>query len=196
MSSVRHSSLLNYFLYHAGWLACILGAAAGWPVAAFSAALALLVVHLWLAADRAVEARLMAATLGIGLIVESVHAWSGTYARFPSGMLVAWMSPPWLLVMWPQFATTFRSSLRTVMAHPWRATVFGALGGPIAFLAGERLGAVALATPLVPSLLRLAITWGVALHLCARLVRAAPPATTAVYRTLWPRVQQDAFPAG
>jgi Protein of unknown function (DUF2878) len=54
----------------------------------------------------------------------------------------------WLLVMWGQFATTFRFSLRGVMRRPLFAGLFGATGGPIAFLAGERLGAVILLPPL------------------------------------------------
>jgi hypothetical protein len=45
--------------------------------------------------------------------------------------------------MWAQFATTFRFSLRTMITRPIPAALFGAAGGPIAFLAGERLGAVA-----------------------------------------------------
>lgn len=72
------------------------------------------------------------------------YAWyqvrSGTYA-FTSGVVVAWMSPPRLLMMWGQFATTFRSSLSAIMLVPGRAVVFGGLGGPIAFWAGERWGA-------------------------------------------------------
>jgi hypothetical protein len=63
-----------------------------------------------------------------------------------------------------------------VMTHPWRATAFGVIGGPIAFLAGERLGAVTLAQPLLPALLRLAVAWGLALYVCARVTRASTPA--------------------
>lgn len=91
---------------------------------------------------------------------------------------MAWMSPPWLLAMWAQFATTFQFSLRGVMSHPWRAATFGVLGGPIAFLAGERLGAVTLASPLLPALLRLAVAWGLALYISARVTRAIAPADT------------------
>ena len=50
---------------------------------------------------------------------------------------------------------------------------FGLVGGPIAFLAGERLGAVTLARPLGPGLVRLSVTWGVALAICAVVARAA-----------------------
>lgn len=62
------------------------------------------------------------------------------------------------MAMWAQFATTFRFSLRSVMTKPIRAALFGAAGGPVAFLVGDRLGAVILLPPLVPGLLRLSIS--------------------------------------
>jgi Protein of unknown function (DUF2878) len=65
--------------------------------------------------------------------------------------------------MWGQFATTFRFSLRGVMRRPLFAGLFGATGGPIAFLAGERLGAVILLPPLAHGLLQLSVSWAIAL---------------------------------
>jgi hypothetical protein len=173
---VRHSTLLNYVLYQAGWFACILGAAWHRPLTGFGIAVLLTAVHVWRAEDRALESRLILLALTLGIAVEGAQAWSGTYAQFTSGSVTAWMSPPWLLAMWAQFATTFRFSMHGVMTHPWRATAFGVIGGPIAFLAGERLGAVTLAQPLLPALLRLAVAWGLALYVCARVTRASTPA--------------------
>jgi hypothetical protein len=182
--NVPHSSLLNYALYQVGWFACILGAAWHWPLTGFGIAVVLTAAHVWLAADRTIEARLVLLALGCGVAVEAFQVWSGTY-HFTSGALISWISPPWLLAMWAQFATTFRFSMRGLMAHPARAAVFGVLGGPIAFLAGERLGAVTLPLPLAMGLLRLAVTWGVALYLLARVVRAStPPSLEVRYRAL------------
>ena len=77
--------------------------------------------------------------------------------------------------MWAQFATTFRFSLRSVVTRPVLAVLFGAAGGPIAFLAGERLGAVTLLPPLGQSLFRLSISWAIALVVFSAVVlRVAP----------------------
>lgn len=173
---MRHSTLLNNVLYQAGWFACILGAAWHRPLAGLGIAVVLTAAHVWRAEDRAPELLLILLALTLGIAVEGVQVWSGTYARFTSGSVTAWMSPPWLLAMWAQFATTFRFSLRGVMTRPWRAMAFGVIGGPVAFLAGERLGAVTLAAPLFPALLRLAVAWGLALYLCARVTHAFAPA--------------------
>ena len=169
---VTYSRRVNYLLYQSGWFACILGAAWGWPVTGFLIAAALTAVHLWCSAERAIETRLVLLALALGLVVEAFQVRHGTY-RFTSGAVVAWMSPPWLLMMWAQFATTFRSSLRAIMTSPARAALFGVLGGPIAFVAGERLGAVTLARPLAPGLVRLGVAWGVALCVCAVFARAS-----------------------
>lgn len=171
--TLPRSRAVNYALYQTGWLTCILGAACGWPVTGALIAAALIGAHLAWTTERAVELRLLLLALGLGVIVEAYQVRSGTYARFTSGAIVAWMSPPWLLLMWAQFATTFRSSLHAVMLVPRRAALFGLVGGPIAFLAGERLGAVTLARPLGPGLVRLSVTWGVALAICAVVARAA-----------------------
>jgi len=170
--TLPRSRAVNYALYQTGWLACILGAAWGWPVTGALIAAALIGAHFAWTTERAMELRLLLLALGLGVIVEAYQVRSGTYTRFTSGAVVAWMSPPWLLLMWAQFATTFRSSLHAVMLVPRRAALFGLVGGPIAFLAGERLGAVTLARPLGPGLVRLSVTWGLALAICAVVARA------------------------
>ncbi|MFN0098693.1 MAG: DUF2878 domain-containing protein, partial [Gemmatimonadaceae bacterium] len=157
-------SMLNYALYQVGWFACILGAAWGWPVAGAAVAVALIGVHVVVSGTQwRAEVALAGVALALGLVVEGFQVKSGTYAQFTSGVVLAWMSPPWLLVMWAQFATVCRWSLKGVMLVPWRAVLFGALGGPIAFWAGERLGAVDLARPLSEGFLRLAMSWAIAL---------------------------------
>ncbi|MFN7977225.1 MAG: DUF2878 family protein [Vicinamibacterales bacterium] len=62
------------------------------------------------------------------------------------------------------------------------AALFGALGGPLAFVAGARLGAVVLATPLVPVLGRLSVVWAVALALMALVTRAVARGAPGAYR--------------
>ena len=181
---MNRTSLVNYAIYNVGWFAAILGAAWHRPLTGFAIAAALTALHLWLATERTVEMRLVLMALGCGLVAEGIQVWSGTY-RFTSGALVAWMSPPWMLALWAQFATTFRYSLRGIMTNPARAALFGFIGGPIAFVAGEGLGAVTLAQPLWLGLARLAVTWSVALWLCARAARdASPSGSAARYRGL------------
>jgi hypothetical protein len=77
-------------------------------------------------------------------------------------MLVAYLAPPWMLALWLAFATTFRSSLAWLIAKPQWCALFGALGGPIAYVAGAKLGAISipnysLALPII------GLAWSIAL---------------------------------
>ena len=154
----HYTTPLNYAFYQAGWFACVLGGAYHRPWAGFLVATALVAAHVTLSDDRTCEVRRLALAVAVGVIVEAILIDAGTY-RFTSGTIFAALPPPWLLAMWAQLATTFGSSLRTVVHRPAAAALFGAVGGPIAYLAGERLGAVTLQRPLTPGLILLAISW-------------------------------------
>ncbi len=167
---MRHTYLVNYALYQLGWGACVLGGAWHRPWTGVLIATILIGVHLALSRERFLEVQLMAVTTAVGAVVEIGQIAAGTY-RFTSGTMIDALPPAWLLAMWAQFATTFRFSLRNVIMRPVPAALFGAVGGPVAFLAGERLGAVTLSPPLTNGLVRLSISWAVALVLFSAVVR-------------------------
>lgn len=157
-----YPSFLNYAFYQAGWFACVLGAAAGRPWSGCVLAVALVGAHLLLSGNRPRDVQRMALAVVVGSLVEAIQIAAGTY-QFTSGTVFAALPPPWLLIMWAQMATTFDFSMRPIVARPVAAAVFGAVGGPLAFLAGERLGAVTLQRPLAPGLVLLSISWAAAM---------------------------------
>jgi len=156
------TNVLNYFLYMAGWCALVFGAAAGrvWPGTAI--ATCLLVAHMVLTRDRREEWRLAVLAGAVGFVVDSTQVGAGLL-HFPTGSVVPWLCPPWIVVMWMQFATTFRFSFRWVLASPGVAALAGAAGGPLAYVAGERLGAVVLGEPRTLALAVLAAVWATVL---------------------------------
>jgi hypothetical protein len=171
---VQRTQLVNHALYQLGWLACVLGSAWHRPWTGFLIATILIGVHLTLSRERLLEARLMVFTITVGAVAEIGQIAAGTY-RFTSGTMIDALPPAWLLAMWAQFATTFRFSLRGVLTRPVSAALFGAVGGPIAFLAGERLGAVTLLPPVTQGLVRLSLSWAVALVVFSAAVRRITP---------------------
>ena len=179
---MRHTQLINYALYQIGWFACVLGGASHRPWTGFLIAMSLVGVHLTLSVERSLEVRLAVLAATAGALVEMVQIAAGTY-RFTSGTLTDALPPPWLLAMWAQFATTFRFSLRGVMSRPLFAGLLGVAGGPIAFLAGERLGAVNLLPPLAHALLRLSVSWAVALLVLSAAVGRLGSENAPPYRT-------------
>jgi Protein of unknown function (DUF2878) len=155
---------LNFAFYYAGWFACILGPAWGYPWSGTLIALALIAAHLCLARRRREELELMLWAAGVGVAVDTLQIEIGTL-RFPVGSVVAWLPPPWLVVLWMQFAATFHYSMRWLKGRPRSAALFGAVGGPLAFAAGQRLGVVQFHPAVWPSLLSLAVVWAAALPL-------------------------------
>ena len=180
MNLVRHTQLINYALYQIGWFACVLGGASHRPWTGLLIAMILVGVHLTMSLERSLEVRLVVLAATVGTVVEMVQIAAGTY-RFTSGTLTDALPPPWLLAMWGQFATTFRYSARPVITRPIRAVLLGATGGPLAFLAGERLGAVTLLPPLTYGLLRLSVSWAIALLVFSAVVRRVAPGRRAGY---------------
>jgi hypothetical protein len=179
---MSYSHTANYAIYQLGWCAAVLGAAWQWPATGATLALTLTAVHVWLTPDRAGDALLIGLALTIGTVVEVSQLAAGTYASM-AGQPTSALPPVWLLALWAQFATTLRHSLWSVISRPAVAALFGGLGGPVAFLAGERLGAMTLTRPLGPGLVRLGVAWAVALVLLSVVTRRVQNARRAPITT-------------
>ncbi len=168
-------TLYNFVAYQVAWFAVLIGAARGLAWAGAALALLVAVAHLALRRDPR-ELRLMGIAAAIGLLIDSTLALSGQ-VRFAS----AWpgdFAPYWMLSLWIVFATTLNHSLRWLMVRPLAAGIGGAVGGPLAYLAGERLGALDIATP-ISALPLIALLWTAAMvTLSMKGVRAHAPAAT------------------
>jgi hypothetical protein len=155
---------LNLLLYQVGWFACVLGAALSRPWLGIGIAAALVGVHLLLARDRRTQIKILAIALAIGLFVDAALLNLGVY-KFPSGMYIVWLPPLWMSVLWIQFATTLRYGLSWLGGRYILSALFGLAGAPLAFLAGEKIGAVLFLPPRIPHLLALGTLWCVAIPL-------------------------------
>ena len=155
---------INFVLYYAGWFACVLGPAWGYPWTGTAIALVLIGCHLALVQRRGDELALMATAAVFGTVVDALQIAAGLL-RFPTGTLFGFLPPAWLIVLWAQFAATFHFSMQWMKGRPWLAAFFGAIGGPLAFDAGRRLGVVAFHPAVWRSILSLAVVWAVAVPL-------------------------------
>ena len=162
--------LVNYLLYQIGWLTCVLGAARGHPWSGAAVALILVGAHVVLVRRRRTEIELILCAAGIGAVADSVQTALGI-VTFRSGSLVPWLCPPWIVVLWMQFATLLRFCLSWVSGRYLLASALGLVGGPLAFFAGARLGAADLHPNRVLSLVSFAVVWAAASPLLVRLAK-------------------------
>src|SRR5690606_8376185 len=121
---------------------------------------------LFLLEDREKEIKLILAVALLGSAIDSVVMFLGAFS-FPYGSsffaISLWPYPIWMSALWLAFATTLNHSLSWLSGRYLLAAIFGAVGGPLCYYAGEKLGAITLHKPLGYSLGLLAIAWAIAM---------------------------------
>ena len=163
MDMVRRG--LNYVSVQVGWFACALGAArgVGWvgPVVVG----VLLTVQLVLNPDRRRELTLIAIVGVLGTVVDSVKTATGFLGYREGYSGISWLCPLWITAMWLNFATTVNGALGWLKGRYALAAVLGAIAGPLNYLAGARMGAIDLNLDLGPTVVILALVWGMVIPL-------------------------------
>ena len=150
------ANIINFSLFQIGWFAAILGAAHGYVYPGIFAALMILIIHIKLTKADQSELKLYAFTALIGFIFDGLMQFFNFIIYFNPGWPFP-LTPLWIVVMWLLFAMTLNHSLSWLKRRYVLSFVFGALGGPLAYVAGEKLGAVEITSDL--SLVILAISW-------------------------------------
>lgn len=164
--------VINFVLFQIGWFACVIGAAKQMPWLGVAVVIAIIIWHLTQAKQAKKELQLLFITLVIGgtfdqimlnheLISYQAHGWSNSIV------------PVWILALWAEFVTVLNVSLRWMkeLKTPvcWLVSVlFGAIGGPLAYIGAEKLGAVTL-NNLPISYIALGVGWAILTPLLLKL---------------------------
>ena len=124
--------MINVVAYQCAWFACVLAAAARQPVIGMTVAAAVVLWHLYTAPNPMRELRLVVMAIAVGTAFEFLLAASG-WVR---------MQPLLMVAIWAAFATTLNVSLRALRPHYLWSAVLAAVGAPLAYYSGSRLGAL------------------------------------------------------
>jgi len=138
---LRHL-ISNALAFQIVWLACALGARFGVPWVGTGSALLIVALHLASARRPGGELTLLAAAATVGIAWDSAWQTAG-WIGFAAGDWIPGLAPHWMVALWVAFATTLNVSMRWLHGRWGLCAVFGALGGPISYYAGERLAALA-----------------------------------------------------
>jgi len=185
---VEPKIFLNFIAFQVAWFACVFGGANDQALVGTLVVGAVIALHLALAQRPLPEALLIAVAAVIGLIWDSWLVALGLIS-YPTGNIAPGLAPYWIVAMWALFATSLNLSMAWLKGRPWLAALFGAVGGPLAYLAGERLGGLQMPDPVL-ALGAQALGWAVLLPILTRLATRlngfgpAPPAA-------WSRVPQE-----
>lgn len=134
-------TVLNIALFYATWLTAVLGAARGDGLSGLGIAAIALTVHLALSTHRIVEARLVLCCALLGFSIDTLLAAAGLM-RFSASVPTSWPCPAWMLALWIGFGTTLNGGLAWMKGRPSLAALLGLIGGPAAYLAAYKAGAI------------------------------------------------------
>lgn len=162
---MTRANVLNALLYQAGWLACV----AGGNTWALPAGALILALHWWLVDRSARGWAFVLVTALLGLAMDL--GWQRLGLLEFHGTLAAGI-PPWLVMLWLLFATTFAHALAWLQARLGLAALLGAVFGPLSYVAGVELGAAATRFPLWQLALAMAPAWSLLLPLLVFLARS------------------------
>jgi hypothetical protein len=158
--------VLNVVIYQCAWFACVLGAAARHPGIGIAVAVAAVAWHLFMARAPRRELPLIGIAIVAGALFESLLVASGWVQMAPATLLGG-VTPLWMVALWAAFATTLNVSLRALRRRYVLGALVAAVGAPLAYAAGARLGALQWEQT-VPAMLLIAAGWALILPLLMR----------------------------
>lgn len=136
--------VLNVLLFQSLWTLSVLGAGTAWWWAAPTLILASAAAQLrWSPAPR-VEAAVILLGAAAGFSLDAAAMRLGMF-RYASGSPLEFAIV--FLLLWVNFGTTLRPSLRWIWGRPLVGAALGGVGGPLTYWVGARLGAIAPVEP-------------------------------------------------
>lgn len=137
------TKIINFIFFQLVWFICILGAAINETHIAVTFSLLIIFFHLYTVKDRKNELKILLLASIIGFLFDGFLLKSNLVLYTNHGWSYS-ITPLWIIVLWMGFAITLNSSLSWLKKKLNLSIFFGALGGPLAYLAGEKLEAVTL----------------------------------------------------
>jgi hypothetical protein len=154
-----YNPVINFVLFQIGWFACVLGGAHNYPAIGSFVALFIIACHLFFANEWYLELLLVISAMILGFAWDSYLVYQ-KWISYSHGQFSPDTAPYWIVVMWGLFTTTLNVSLNWLKTRLVYSVMFGAIGGPLAYYAGARLGALEFTAP-TNALIALSVGWAI-----------------------------------
>lgn len=135
--------IANFVLFQISWFACVIGAAQGMPWLGVIVTLMTLIWHISTVKQPPSELTVIACVIIMGACFDQWML-TNTWIDYQNHGWSERIVPVWIVALWAAFASTLNVSLAWIKGRYLVAMLLGAMGGPLAYLAAERLGAVTL----------------------------------------------------
>ena len=147
--------LINFVFFQLGWLLLVWGAAQQKLLLPMIAVVIIFMIHIIQARFKKDAVILLLIIMLLGPIFDQCLLFLG-YIKYKS-QFSEYLVPIWIFALWGLFASTLNLSLSWLKHYKFLAMLFGLLGGPLAYIAAEKLNAIQLIGPY--ALISLAIGW-------------------------------------
>ncbi|MGX5218317.1 DUF2878 domain-containing protein [Pseudomonas sp. S9] len=159
--------IVNALLFQLGWFTCVFAGDSLWLLIVAG----ILAVHFFWTSSWAAEGKLLISVFCAGSALDSFLLNLGVFEFSEPRTLI----PLWLALLWILLASTLNHCLAWTAKPWWRASLLGAVAGPLSYYAGAQIADVRLPLGTAPTLLLLALVWALVmpvLHGFAKLYRA------------------------
>ena len=159
----RQAKSINFVLFQGGWFACVGGAGLEWIwLGPLFVMIAMVFQGLLLQRISRGEVLFVLAGGIIGTAIDT--GMIALHIYDPVRSILPWpLAPVWIIALWVIFTGSFRLSLGWLQGHYVYACLLGALGGPLSYSAGQRLGACTINPDFLRGYAALGIIWGISI---------------------------------
>lgn len=162
MTTVMSSKWLNIVLCNLFWFGCVIGSyQLIWLVGPL-----VLIYCLLLVIFTQINATQLVIPALLGILVDSILSLTGVFVFEPNSFMPL---PSWLMTLWFVFVSTLPLSFALLRKHIALTVLVGAVGFPVSYATGERLGSVAFGVEYFTALAILSFIWAVGLPLLVYL---------------------------
>ncbi len=149
--------VFNVILFYALWFVCIATALNGKIVYALVFTVVSCSLHFLIIQDKLKEFLLLCFVVTIGFCLDTFFVSQSLIDYRSPNHFDERIAPLWVLCLYAFFATTFNHSMQWMQNRPFTSALFGGVGGPLTYWAGQRVGVVTI--PASSTFVLIAIVW-------------------------------------
>jgi hypothetical protein len=168
-------NLINLLFFQGVWYFAVLGGETGNQWLGPAGLMLFIISHYFLSETAIADYLLAVMAILIGLMIETAF-FRADLIIYTHSDPASQFAPPWILVLWANFALTMNGCLKWLQERLLLAAVLGAIGGPLTYFAGIKLGAATAGTSMPIVLFGIAITYALVTPLLLEAARRLPAA--------------------
>lgn len=146
-------------MFYVAWYGIVASAAMERVYLGLLLSAVVLIAHFYMIERRVHEALLMLIIVSVGFVIDTSLIHYGVLRFASPNPLNPDVAPFWILALYAVISTSINHSFSYIGQHMWLVAGFGAIGAPVCYFFGAKLGAAELLFPHYGSLFVLSIVW-------------------------------------